>query len=373
MKFKNKLLNAVSYLIYLISPPRKISYSEVLNRWNNGMIKRVLFVRQNQGIGDMILFTPVIASLKKSRKDTEIDLIASSYNYVAVKTNPFISKIYIWSKSNIFKNISIILEMRKRRYDLAVVVSSHTSSFTSFLYAKLSGSKIIIGYKSHKPEGALWSRYMSDIEIPPAPNNISEIDKFAGLIAPLSVKSDGIPQFYIPDPVIKEMKKIYELKSKPHVGLFLGGNSKRTDRIWNAESWAEVIIELGKRNIRTICIVPPADIKAGGGNKEKILYDEVCKITGEKLDFFSDKDIIKTAGFIKNLKVFISPDGGIFHISVAVRVNTIGIFIKTDSKRWAPSLPWVYPIQSYNGTPEGIKPSDVVKTAVNILTTACDL
>lgn len=368
MKIENKFRNLLAFVLNLISPINKISSQKILSEWNGGKIKKILIIRQNQGIGDLLLFTPVISALRKNNPTCEIDFMASSHNVVAVKTNPDINEIYVWKKSSFLKNIKIILNMRKKKYDLCFVVSSHTPSFTSFLYAKLSGSKITVGYDSVGfYGGALWSRYMANIELSPPDNKTPEIEKFAGLLSPLNIKPDLVPRFYVPESYLKEAEDLYKTKSFPAVGIFLGGNSKRTDRMWSGENWAEVYKKLEDKKIKTIAVVPPSDIKAGGGEKEKIFYDEVCEILGKKIDFFSDRDIVKTAGFLKNLSVFVCPDGGMFHLSVALRVKTLGIFLKTDPERWAPKLDWVFEIKSSDGTPNGVKAEDVVKKIIWIL------
>ena len=368
MKLENIFRNFLAWLISFLFPIKKITKNDLLNLWNNGDIKRVLVVRQNQGIGDMLLFTPVIRALKESNNDLQIDLIASSHNYAAVKTNSYLNKIYIWKKSSIINNISIIFKTRKMNYDISIVVSSHTPSFTSFLYSRLSAPRVIISYDSSNYYGGNnWSRAFSSYELEVMDENVPEIDKFLNLISPFQLKTGYKTDFFVPQDVIFETQKSYENLGFPEAGIFLGGNSKRPDRIWGAKNWASLYKELEKSGIKTVAIIPPPDIKAGGGNKEENFYDEVCKIVGRKIDCFSDCDILKVAGFIKNLKVFVTPDGGIFHLSVAVGVNTVGIFIKTDYKRWSPQLSWVYPVQSADYTPSGISVDDVLKKVKEVL------
>jgi len=368
MKLENVFRNFLANVINFFFPVKKLKRNDLLNLWNNGDIKRILLIRQNQGIGDMFLFTPVIRALKEAKDNLQIDLIVSSYNCVAVNTNPYLNKIYIWKKSDIIDNLSLIFKTRKMNYDMAIVVSSHTPSFTSFFYARLANPKVIISYDSSKYYGGNnWSKAFSSYEIQVMDEDTPEIDKFLNLISPLSLKTSYKTDFFVPDDIIKDTKKIYEYLGSPEAGIFLGGNPKRPDRIWGAKNWALLYKELEKLKIKTIAIIPPPNIKAGGGDKEENFYDEVCKIAGKKIDYFSDSNILKVAGFIKNLKVFITPDGGVFHTSVAVGVNTVGIFIKTDHRRWSPKLSWVYPVQSLDHTPSGVLVEEVLKKVTEIL------
>jgi ADP-heptose:LPS heptosyltransferase len=368
MRFENIFRNFLAKIISLLFPVKKVTANELFDLWNDGKIKKILFVRQNQGIGDMLLLTPVFRILKEAKRDLQIDLIASSHNYVAIKTNPYLNKIYVWKKSNILNNLSIIFKTRKANYDMAIVVWSHTPSFTSFLYARLSSAGVIISYDSSTYYGGNnWSRLFSSYELKVMNENVYEIDKFLNLISPFKLKTSYKTDFFVPNNIIKETKKNYEQLGFPEIGVFLGGNSKRPDRIWGAKNWAFLYTKLENSGFKTVAIIPHPNVRSGGGNKEENFYDEVCNIVGKKIDYFSDSDILKVAGFIKNLKVFITPDGGIFHLSVALGINTVGIFIKTDHKRWAVPLSWVYPIQSKDYTPSGVSVDDVFKKVVEIL------
>jgi hypothetical protein len=71
MRFENIFRNFLAKIIFLLFPVKKVTANELFDLWNDGKIKKILFVRQNQGIGDMLLLTPVFRILKEAKKDYE--------------------------------------------------------------------------------------------------------------------------------------------------------------------------------------------------------------------------------------------------------------------------------------------------------------
>jgi len=71
MRFENIFRNFLAKIISLLFPVKKVTANELFDLWNDGKIKKILFVRQNQGIGDMLLLTPVFRILKEAKKDYE--------------------------------------------------------------------------------------------------------------------------------------------------------------------------------------------------------------------------------------------------------------------------------------------------------------
>jgi len=58
---------------------------------------KVLLVR-NDNLGDLICTTPAIEALRKKYSKAKIDIVVNSYNYLGIRNNPFVDKIYIYTK-----------------------------------------------------------------------------------------------------------------------------------------------------------------------------------------------------------------------------------------------------------------------------------
>jgi heptosyltransferase III len=59
--------------------------------------KKILLVR-NDNVGDLICTTPAIEALRKKYPNNQIDIVVNSYNYDAIHNNPFVNKIYCYTK-----------------------------------------------------------------------------------------------------------------------------------------------------------------------------------------------------------------------------------------------------------------------------------
>jgi ADP-heptose:LPS heptosyltransferase len=372
MSFENFFRNAIARALGTLSPAGKITAGELRKEWESGRIRRVLLVRHNQGIGDLLLATPALRALRESRPDAEIDFLASSHNEAAVRHNPRLDRVFIWRRREMrlpWKLAPLLLALRRRRYDLAILISSHTPSFTAFLYARLIGARLVLAYDT-RPfyGGALWSRWLANLEIPAPPADLPEMEKFAGLVAPLGIVCKPEPEFGIPPEAAALGRAAWEaLPGRPRVGIFLGGNPNRPDRLWRAENWAELAGVLERRGAAVVAIVPPGNFYTGSGAAEEGFYGQVCRAAGKKLAAHAEPDLAGLAGFLRNLSVFVCPDGGLFHVAAASGVRTVGLFFRTPAMRWAPRVPWVTPLQSPTGLPAGVSVEEVAGTVLRLL------
>ena len=79
--------------------------------------KKVLMLRYDR-IGDMIIATPVFRELKREYPDIEISVLASKSNFIVLKNNPYVDKVYVNNKNNFFLDLPTLLNLRKKRIDV---------------------------------------------------------------------------------------------------------------------------------------------------------------------------------------------------------------------------------------------------------------
>jgi hypothetical protein len=68
--------------------------------------KSVLILKYDR-IGDMVVSTPIFRELKLAYPDISISVLASKENRDVIKNNPYIDKIYINYKNQIFNDLPI--------------------------------------------------------------------------------------------------------------------------------------------------------------------------------------------------------------------------------------------------------------------------
>jgi len=108
-------------------------------------MKYIIF--RDDGIGDLIISTPLIKLLKKYDKDAHITLVCGNRNYVYAslyKKEGLLNNIILKPVNfNIFKKIEFIILIRSLRPDYTFILNSKN---INFLYAKLSGSLKNFGF-----------------------------------------------------------------------------------------------------------------------------------------------------------------------------------------------------------------------------------
>jgi ADP-heptose:LPS heptosyltransferase len=370
--------NALAQIIGLAFPLRKTSAEAVRQQWAEGPIRKVLLVRPHQGLGDLLLATPLLRALKTSRPDVQLHFLADRYNVGAVLGNTRIDKLWTWEKKKArapMYLISFINALRAERYDLAIIISSHTPSFTSFLLARASGAKVTWAFATEPHyDGANWSQWLASVAVPNPPENAPECVKFMDLLKPLGVQGVCEPEFHV-TPEVKAWSDAYWQKyafpsNRPVVALFLGGNPERPDRLWPAEAWAQLArMLMDKSQATVLAILPPKKLLSGSGQPEPGIYEDFSQVLGQRLAVFDEPGLKQAAALLSHADVFVCPDGGLMHVAIAARVPTVGLYFGTDPMRWVPPVSWAVGLRAPDGRPSGLLPEAVYTAVVRRLKT----
>jgi len=96
------------------------------------MAKKYLII-QTAFIGDVILATPIVESLKKEQSDILIDVLVKKENSSVLYGNRNINEVFTLDKSKKLNSIfSLIRAFRKKRYDCIINLHRFASSDIRF-------------------------------------------------------------------------------------------------------------------------------------------------------------------------------------------------------------------------------------------------
>src|SRR3982074_504216 len=90
--------NALARTWGLLSRVRKRTPESVRIALQKGEIRKILFIRPHQGLGDLLLASPIFRALKKTYPSVEIHFLADTYNPIAIRDNPHLSRLWVWDK-----------------------------------------------------------------------------------------------------------------------------------------------------------------------------------------------------------------------------------------------------------------------------------
>lgn len=125
------------------------------NRINNTVIdlqsvKKILILRDD-GIGDMIVSTPIFRKLKENNPKLFLGVIASIRNYEIIKHNPYVDKIYIIEK-NIFKLFKELKQAKNESYNVILNFVFNQTTKEGIIANIISRNGIKVGQGNKKYE-----------------------------------------------------------------------------------------------------------------------------------------------------------------------------------------------------------------------------
>ena len=102
-------------------------------------MKKFIFFR-NDRLGDFIILTNIIKSIKKKYKDSHVVILCSPLNQNLVKKYKIIDQVYIYSKQiSFFKKISLLNKIVSDNYYASFAVDG--KSFSNLCNIKTSQKK----------------------------------------------------------------------------------------------------------------------------------------------------------------------------------------------------------------------------------------
>ena len=273
------------------------------------------------GIGDEILFLPVIQGLKKTYPDSKITLCLEERSSAFLKLTNLIDYAFyinIKTKNKYIEMLKLYFKALTGKYDL--VISSGSNPLIPVLLF-FTGIKERAGYKANKLAEKLLT----------IPVNLNKNQYAANMYFDL-VKSITKGNFELPYIKTEEAEKIKN-SVLIHPGVSRISISKNIIKIFNGSQWANLIKLLLKEGFKVIL--------AGGPDDSECINKISENLKGENLTNFTDmfgetKNIYDLAVLIKKSEILVCSDSAPMHIGVATNTKTIAIFGPTDEKKLLP-------------------------------------
>lgn len=272
--------------------------------------KRVLIIRLSS-LGDVLLATPVVRSLKKNYPGLSIDFLVKQNFDAAVRLNPHIDNVIIYTDSP-----KLTSQLKENNYDL--VIDLHNNFRTKKIVKQLG----LPYYKFIKPNLEKFLLVHTKINLLKEKKPIPV--RYAEVIPDFKLDDKGL-DLIISEDVYSEMNDLNNV-----IG-FAPGAFHFTKR-WLIEYYAELGKKLTDDGYKIAIL---------GGESDKTICGNLHKMIPNSLDLSNNNDLPQTAAHIKNCKVMICNDSGLMHTASAVGTPVISIFGST--------------VQEFGFAPYGVK------------------
>ncbi len=292
---------------------------------------RVLVVR-NDRIGDLILSTPVISTIRANYSDAFIGMFVSEYAKEVVTGNRDLNVVI--SDENITKNFSIKLffslvnKIKREKFDTALIL------FPSFWVCAMI---FLSGIKRRISHGSKWYVFLFCNEI--LIQRRSRVEKHeADYNLDLARVLGGIKKIirktkvsYRDESVTKIKKLLEEYKIKECFGIMHCG-SGGSARNWSALKYAQLadmIIEKLRFNL----------VFTGTAKDYRMIGEVKGLMKNKPVEILNCNGLSDLAALISLSKLFVGPSTGPLHIAVSLNIPALGIFspvLVQSKKRWGP-------------------------------------
>ena len=325
--------------------------------------RNILFFRYDR-IGDMVITTPVFRELKREYPEINISVLASNSNQNVLHNNPYVDKVYINYKNNLFRDLPTLLKLRNKRYDVCVEFD-HSVIPHSIARLRIIKPKIIISVVKDGRYGVKGSELELYDYFTEKSKDAHFQDIWLNTLSPFGVtpKSRQYDLFCTEQQKRKAVDFLLQFQKKIIIGINLEGAVK--GKKITSDKLEEIChgIYLINKEVQIILLSSPK------------IYKNIVRLT-QKMSLsyvvpsYKTASVLDVAALIQNLQLIITPDTSIVHIASAFNVPIVSIHEKNnDSYRlFAPKSPHSKTVFSeFSGRLDGYNIDNIIRDSMDLL------
>ncbi|MCH7972851.1 MAG: glycosyltransferase family 9 protein [Bacteroidetes bacterium] len=264
--------------------------------------KRLLIIRLSS-LGDILLTTPLIRSIKKNYPEITIDFLLKKQYQDALKYNKYISNLYLFqtgkdeekkSETNLkFNNYDFVIDLQNnlRSRKIIGVLKRPIVKFNKHNFDKF----LLVQFKLNKLQS-----------LPQIPV------RYTQTIPNFSLDDEGL-NLYIPEYIKTKLTN-----DKKYIGFGPGG--RHFTKMWPIDYYIQLGNELNSNGFEIVLF---------GGRSD----EQICKQIKDKLphaiNLCNNNDLLQTATDMKKCLAVVCNDSGLMHTACSVRIPVLTFFGST--------------------------------------------
>lgn len=273
---------------------------------------RILVVSLRR-IGDLLLTTPLIRSLRRAWPDASIDVLVFKGGAGIVAGNPDIDHVIAMSQRPTLAETATLLTRLWKRYDLAV--STQTGDRPTF-FALVAGRRHAGLTSPDGPRiGAALKRFALQRSTP-AIENIHRVEQMLRLVDALGIAR--VPELVCPAAAPTEFA-LGENYAVVHAAPMFRYKE------WTREGWRALAAGLKDRGLTVVAI-------GGPGEAERQYLDDLW----QGITQVHQTGWPGTVWLLGRARVYVGPDTSVTHLAAAAGCPTVALFGPMDPRVWGP-------------------------------------
>jgi heptosyltransferase-3 len=289
-------------------------------------VRRVLLVRVNFRLGNLLLATPGFAAVRETLPHAEVHVLTTSAYPHLLDDNPDVDRVLTYNRQMLLRPwvlIGLVRQIRARQYDL-VIDCSGGESFSGALFACLSGGYWRMGLASSE------YRKCFNVAVKPGPEHVHRVDILLALLQSIGICGQSRDMKVILSPeergwAERRWREWGLSDDRVTVGVNIGA---RGDKRWPMDHFLSVIRWLDEEwGAQIVMFVGPQEIDRLSAVRGRLPPQVVIDTTSHVRRF---------AALLARCAVVVTSDTGPMHLAAAVGVPTVSIFLNQNSDVFAP-------------------------------------
>ncbi|MBN1478239.1 glycosyltransferase family 9 protein [Candidatus Sumerlaeota bacterium] len=292
--------------------------------------KKVLLIRPNFRMGNLLITTTALPILRSNLPDAEIHMLCARSFSSLLQGHPCIDRLHTFTRGLLFNPFRLHWLMRRMRRERFDVVIDGTMTGSAALLTRWAGGRVRIGAG---PKGRHFA-FTTLVDEPP--RRLWRVEAMRQHFASMGMsvpESAGMNVHLTEEELARGRERMRELdgdESTWITGVFVGA---RGDKRWPAERWGEVISRLWANRGEGEGLV------VFHGPEERALVAMLRGCTPEGVPFSLSPNLREFAALVAQCRQFISSDTGPMHLACALGVPVVSLFWRKSWVRFAPQRP----------------------------------
>lgn len=289
-------------------------------------VQRVLVVRANFRMGNLLLVTPALAALRRALPHARIDVVAGRAYVDLLEHSPDVDgRIGVDRRMLMapWSLLSLVRHLRRQHYDLAFD-GGRGSSFLGAFLVGVSGSR--------RRVAAADSRYdaLFDVHVRLDPESKHKVDLLLAVLAGLGIETRQRTLSVTLTPEEREQasarwRALGVAPEKPAIAVNVGARGAKR---WQGER----VVEL----VRALCAEHDRPVVMLAGPEDEEHLREMRPLLPAKVMVAPRMAIRAFAAFLSQAAVLVTQDTGPMHLATAVGVPTVALLVAPRSAVFVP-------------------------------------
>lgn len=283
--------------------------------------KRILVISMRY-LGDLLLATPLIHSIRRAFPEARLDLLVFANASAILEGNPDVDRVITTpvrpSKTEFFQLCKILF----RNYDLAVATETGDRRF---IYALLAAPQRV-AFSPPKNSKGWWKRYLVQAWMEYDEQNTHTVRSMLQLSGLLHLT----PCYSLIPPRCASAATIRQSFHLPTDYVVMHIHPQWIYKRWTVQGWIETAQYLHEQGLKIV-------LTGSSAAEERKYIDAIQRhLPGDTVNLTGRTSLAQLTPIIEKACLYIGPDTGITHLAAATGTTVIAIYGPTNPAKWGP-------------------------------------